>query len=334
MKRQFLGHTGLVHLPNRTHRARLITIATLLLVALAASACGGGARPTLTTERIPADEDIDVPAADPEPQPTNPDRNDPFAVDGGDDDSEVRRQTAPPGVAGEVQQLTVEILETFPHDPLAFTQGLELQGGLLLESTGLYNQSDLRRVDPTTGEVLEIVPVADEFFAEGITQVGDELIQLTWRENTALYYDADTLELLFETSYEGEGWGLCYDGTRLIMTDGTPNLIFRDPGTFEETSRLPVTLDGQPVANLNETECVHGEVWANIWGSTQIVRIDPETGQVTASVNAESLAQQSGASGNPDAVLNGIAWDDTSGTFLLTGKLWPTLYRVNFVAAG
>ena len=162
----------------------------------------------MTTERIPENEDTDIAPAEVEPPTPNPELED-FVADVTDQDAEILRQAAPPAVPGEVQQLTVEILETFPHDSEAFTQGLELQNGLLLESTGLYGESDLRRVDPTSGDVLEIVSVDDDFFAEGLTQVGDELIQLTWRENTALHYDAETFDLLFETSYEGEGWGLC-----------------------------------------------------------------------------------------------------------------------------
>ncbi|MCL4111938.1 UNVERIFIED_CONTAM: hypothetical protein GTU68_043048, partial [Idotea baltica] len=226
----------------------------------------------------------------------------------------------------------VEIIESFPHDSTSFTQGLELYDGVFLESAGLYGESDLRRVDPTTGQVLQSVPIDAEFFAEGLTRVGDQVIQLTWRENTAFYWDANTLERTKEVSYQGEGWGLCYDGAKLIMTDGTPTLIFRDPVTFDETGRVPVTLNGQDVFNLNEVECVDGVVWANIWQTELIVRIDPTTGVVTGIVDAVAL-QGPSLETPQGAVLNGIAWDASTQSFYVTGKLWPTMYRVNFVPA-
>lgn len=225
----------------------------------------------------------------------------------------------------------MEVLEEFPHDTSAFTQGLELRNGLFIESTGLYGESTLRRVQPSTGEVLQSVELEDQFFAEGLTQVGDELVQITWRENTAFFWDAETFTRTREVSYRGEGWGICYDGDQLIMTDGTPVLIFRDATTFEETGRITVTYDGQELSMLNEVECVDGEVWANIWQSRQIVSIDPTTGNVTAAVDASALESGTGAAG---AVLNGIAWDESTQSFFITGKLWPTMYRVNFVQAG
>lgn len=278
----------------------------------------------MTTDRLP-----DSASAVPEPAgaaPENVVEESPPSID-----------TQPPAqtddaAPGGVQFLTVEILEEFPHDATAFTQGLELQdNGLFIESTGLYGQSSLRRVQPFTGEVLERVRIPDDFFAEGVTQVGNELVLLTWQENTAFFWDADSLAPTREVTYEGEGWGICYDGERLVMTDGTPVLIFRDATSFDEIGRVPVTLDGVAVPNLNEVECVDGDVWANIWLSDTIVRIDPATGKVTATVDAVALNP---ATDPENAVLNGIAWDESTESFFVTGKLWPTMYRVNFVPAG
>lgn len=307
-------------------RRRLRLAVAALALAVLATSCSGGVRPTLTSERL-------VEPAESTAVPSNP-----VEVPTGTPVPAATEDTAPDETTGTeeaatidgVEQLVVEVLETFPHDATGFTQGLELFDGIFLESTGLYGESDVRRVDPATGDVLQSVPIDAEFFAEGLTRVGDQVIQLTWRENTAFYWDATTLERTNEVSYEGEGWGLCYDGTQLIMTDGTPTLIFRDPITFAETSRIPVTLNGQDVFNLNEVECVNGAVWANIWQTKLIVRIDPATGIVTGVVDAFAL---DGPTEPQGAVLNGIAWDDTTESFYVTGKLWPTMYRVNFVPA-
>lgn len=276
-------------------------------------ACADAPRPVLTGERIPAATAAPAPVATAVSAPT--------AV--------ATVATPPPAPAvTEVESLTVEVVESFPHDPDAFTQGLEFHDGVLLESTGLRFESDLRRVILETGEVTQIVNTPSDFFAEGLTKVGNELIQITWQDQTAFYWDATTFEQTRLTTYSGDGWGLCYDGTRLIMTDGTPVLIFRDPDTFAELGRVDVTLNGSPLTNLNEVECVEGQVWANVWQTNLIVRIDPASGLTNAVVDASTLVRQPGAD-----VLNGIAWDPSTRTFLVTGKLWDTLYRVNFVPA-
>lgn len=316
-------------LPSIRSSAAGRVLAFALVVSLAATGCGEGARPTVTADQVPPATAIVT--ADQLPNATAP-----VPTDGADAGT---GSTPPPAVAvgdtaadapAAVEQLVVEVLESFPHDPTAFTQGLELHQGSLIESTGLYGESELRRVDPSTGEVRQSVPVPDEFFAEGVTRVGDRLVQLTWQENTAFYWDLETFERVQDVGYSGEGWGLCYDGDRLVMTDGTPVLIFRDPATFDEIGRTPVTIEGQPVFNLNEVECVDGDVWANIWQTDLIVRIDPASGQVTGVVDAASLDSPSEPDG---AVLNGIAWDETTRSFYVTGKLWPTMYRVRFVPA-
>lgn len=312
-----------------------VIVASIAVVAALVAGCAEPVRPTLTTDAIGAPTTAVAAEALASPQPgettttgtaTAPDAE--AAADGADGADESASGD------GAVEQLLVEVIESFPHDATAFTQGLELHDGTFIESTGLYGESSLRRVVPATGEVQQQIPISDEFFAEGLTRVGEQLIQLTWQENTAFYWDADTFEPIKQLPYAGEGWGLCYDGTRLIMTDGTPVLIFRDPESFAEIDRVGVTVDGQPVHNLNEIECVDGQVWANIWMTDVIVRIEPATGNVTGVVDASALAgPDDGAAEASGAVLNGIAWDAATQSFYVTGKLWPTMYRVNFVPA-
>ena len=235
----------------------------------------------------------------------------------------------PTPTVGPPETLDTQVLATYPHDPQAFTQGLLLHGGKLYESAGRYGVSSLREVELTTGSVLRSVPIASNYFAEGLALVGDRLIQLTWQEHVALEYDRTTFSALGQFTYTNEGWGICYDGTRLVMSDGSDRLYFRDPETFAVTGQVGVTIDGQPRTALNELECVGAEVFANIWLTDTIVRIDPRTGAVTAVINASGLlAPAERASAD---VLNGIAYDAGRGTFLITGKLWPKLFEVRFV---
>ena len=229
-----------------------------------------------------------------------------------------------------VERLRPEVVATYPHDPSAFTQGLLITDNVLLESTGEYGQSSLRRVDRDTGDVVQRVDVSPDLFAEGLAQVNDRLIQLTWQAGVAIAYDAETFAVLERFSYENEGWGLCFDGERLIMSDGSSQLFFRNPTTFAELGRVDVTLDGSPVENLNELECVNGSVYANVWQTDQIVVIDPATGRVSADIDASGLIDRR-ALPNAD-VLNGIAHDQASGRFYITGKLWPSLFEVRWLA--
>jgi len=225
--------------------------------------------------------------------------------------------------------LDAQVLTAYPHDPQAFTQGLLLHDGKLYESAGRYGVSSLREVDRTTGRVLRSVPIANKYFAEGLALVGERLIQLTWQEHVAFEYDRATFSPLRQFAYTTEGWGICYDGRRLVMSDGSDTLYFRDPATFAVTGQVGVTLNGQRRTALNELECVGAEVFANIWLTDTIVRIDPRTGAVTAVINASGLltpAERASAD-----VLNGIAYDTSRGTFLITGKLWPKLFEVRFV---
>lgn len=223
-----------------------------------------------------------------------------------------------------------EIIETLEHDTSAFTQGLEISNGRLFESTGLVGESTIRELALDTGEVLRSTDVED-VFAEGLTVVedpaGDTAIQITWQDEVAFRYDLETFELLETYSYSGQGWGICHDGDRLVMSNGSDTLQFRDAETFELVDEVAVTLSGGPVELINELECANGAVWANIWQSSLIIQIDPESGTVNRVLNARTLTPPE-AEGRTDNVLNGIAFDPEDGTYLLTGKRWPVTYRV------
>jgi len=222
-----------------------------------------------------------------------------------------------------------EVLGTLPHDTGAFTQGLELVDGVLYEGTGLEGRSSIRRLDPATGVVERRVDLPGDLFGEGITVVEDRLWQITWRNGVAIERDRETLEEVRRVTYEGEGWGLCRDGERLVMSDGTDELTFRDPVTFAETGSTGVTRDGRPVTELNELECVGDRVWANVWQTDEVVRVDPADGRVDATVDLSGLRP----AGVPAAdVLNGIAAVPGTDEFLVTGKNWPTIFRIRFTA--
>lgn len=222
---------------------------------------------------------------------------------------------------------TYQIIRTYPHDPNAFTQGLIYIDGHLYESTGLNGKSSLRMVELSTGKVLQKYDVPAEYFGEGLTDWGSNLIQLTWREHKAFVYDRFSFSLLKTFSYDGEGWGLTHDRTQLIMSDGTSYLRFLDPKTFHETRRIHVTdTAGQAIDNLNELEYIHGEIYANIWGSNTIVRISPRTGKILGRLDLTSIIDKRELS--RDAVLNGIAYDSAGDRLFVTGKLWPKLFEI------
>ena len=229
-----------------------------------------------------------------------------------------------------VTQQVPEVLNSFPHDEDAFTQGLLLYDGKLFESTGLNGQSSLREVDLETGEVIRILPLAEKYFGEGLARVDDKLIQITWRSGEAFMYDLETFEQEDTFSYDTEGWGLCFDGEDLYMTDGSAQLYRRDPDSFEEEEVLDVKLNGAALKNLNELECVGDYVYANVWQTDTIVKIDKASGRVVSEIDAASLFPAGERPADPNAVLNGIAYNPESETFYLTGKLWPTLFEVRF----
>jgi glutamine cyclotransferase len=238
-------------------------------------------------------------------------------------------------LAGCQQQpstLTPQVLNTYPHDTSAFTQGLLLHDGKFYESTGLNGQSSLREVNVQTGEVIRMLQLDDEYFAEGLALVGDNLIQITWQNGDAFVYNVDTFNKEKTFSYQGEGWGLCYDGTNLYMSDGSANLYKRNPETFEVSGQIQVKQNGQAVTQLNELECVGEFVYANIWQTDKIIKINKTNGQVIAEVDASSLLNsEERAELSRDAVLNGIAYNPEADTFYLTGKLWPKVFEVKFV---
>jgi glutamine cyclotransferase len=218
-----------------------------------------------------------------------------------------------------------KVVKAYPHDPEAFTQGLFFHDGFLYESTGLHGRSSIRKVEIETGKVLQAVQLPDEFFGEGIARWGDRLIGITWQEQTAFVLDLKTFKLWRKFNYPGEGWGITQNERELVMSDGSPELRFLDPLTFKETRRLRVTADGRPVTMLNELEWVDGEIWANIWQSDRIARINPKTGAVTAWIDLTGLLPGRRSS---DDVLNGIAWDAARKRLFVTGKLWPKLFEI------
>ena len=230
---------------------------------------------------------------------------------------------------GTVRRLRVEVVRSYPHDRGAFTQGLLLDGGRLFESTGQVGQSSLREVELATGRVIRKVDVPPPIFAEGLTLAGDRLIQLTWQNGRALVYDRRSFARTGEFTYKGEGWGLCTAGDELVMSDGSSNLTFRRSKDFTVIRTLPVTMDGTRLEQLNELECVGNDVYANVWMRDLIVRIDRKTGRVTERIDAPNLLSPIERQGVD--VLNGIAYDPADQTFLITGKLWPKLFRVRFV---
>lgn len=235
-------------------------------------------------------------------------------------------EAAPP-----VVRMVPQVIRTLPHDPGAYTQGLLLYGERFYESTGQYGSSTVREVDIETGRVIASHALTEEYFGEGLARVGDRLIQLTWQTGVAFTYDVASLSPVGSYEYEGHGWGLCHDGTSLYMTNGSADLQRRDPATFELLETLQVRLDGAPVFQINELECVGDDIYANVFMSNRIVRVDKATGVVTAEIDAAGLVPEGGRPLDAGAVLNGIAWDPATDTFYLTGKLWPTMFQVRFV---
>ncbi len=217
-----------------------------------------------------------------------------------------------------------DIVRTIPHDPNAFTQGLFVADGLLYESTGLHGQSELRAMNLTDGKIIRRVKLEEKYFGEGIAPWKDKILNITWQHGTGFIWDRRTFKKLGSFPYTGEGWGFTQDGKRLIMSDGTANLRFFDPETQKETGKIAVTWQKQPVRYLNELEWVNGAVYANIWYSPLIARIDPATGVVSDWINLASLVQKHAR--DPDMVLNGIAWDAKTGLLYVTGKNWPLIY--------
>ena len=236
----------------------------------------------------------------------------------------VSSTAAPPSVETQGYR----IVHVYPHDPRAFTQGLVYVDGHLYESTGLRGQSSLRMVDLDTGRTLQKYDLPEQYFGEGLTDWGSTLIQITWESHKAFVYDRFTFSLIKTFPYEGEGWGITHDGKQLIMSDGTSYLRFLDPQTFRETRRIRVVgANGQGIEDLNELEYVHGEIYANVWHSDRIARISPKNGKLLGWIDLSGLRDPT-TTANPDAVLNGVAYDAKDDRLFVTGKLWPKLYEI------
>jgi glutamine cyclotransferase len=238
-------------------------------------------------------------------------------------------QSVAENVAGSsaITRYGYEVVRTWPHDRGAYTQGLVFRDGRLLESTGLKGRSSLREVDLLTGRIVKQVTVPKEYFAEGLAVIGSKAFQVTWQENKGFIYDADTFQSQGEFTYAGEGWGLATDGRALILSDGTSKIRFLDPTSFAVTRTLEVTADGKPRDQLNELEYIRGEIFANVFQTDHVVRIDPATGRVRGLIDFTGLLPAHERAPDTD-VLNGIAYDAAGDRLFITGKLWPKIFEV------
>ena len=233
-----------------------------------------------------------------------------------------------PPDSGAIAEYTYHVVHTYPHDPNAFTEGLFYLDGFLYEGTGLEGHGDIRKVKLETGEVVQRHEIPAEYFGEGIVAWKNKLIEMTWQTHFGWIYDLQTFEVKGEFHYPGEGWALTTDGKQIIMDDGTPQLRFWEPETLQETGRLTVTAAGQPVDMLNELEWVKGEIYANIWHTDRIARIDPKTGRVVGWIDLTGLWE---GSDHDTKTLNGIAYDAEHDRLFVTGKLWPNLFEIRLV---
>jgi glutamine cyclotransferase len=232
----------------------------------------------------------------------------------------------------EPTEYSYKIINVYPHDESAFTEGLLIDDGFLYESTGIYGNSSLRRIDLETGEILRLYSLPTQYFGEGVTIVGNKIVQLTWLSETGFVYNKETFDLLQDFTYSTEGWGITYDGSKLIMSDGTSTLHFLDPDTFQETGEINVSFDNSAVEDLNELEYVQGRIYANIWHEEKIAIINPQTGEVEAWINMNGI--QNMENRDSEDVLNGIAYDPQSERLFVTGKRWPQLYEIELIPLG
>lgn len=224
------------------------------------------------------------------------------------------------------------VKNTYPHDPQAFTQGLFFRDGQLYETTGIIGRSTLRRVELKSGKVVQKAELPKEVFGEGSTAVGENILGLTWQSKTGYVFDAKTFAMKAKFPYEGEGWGLASDAKHVYMSDGSASIRVLDPGTFKEVRRVQVTAEGKPIDSLNELEIVDGELYANVWGTDVIARIDPASGKVTGWIDLTNLLpREKRGTSSVDAVLNGIAYDGKHRKLYVTGKLWPKLFEIELV---
>jgi glutamine cyclotransferase len=232
--------------------------------------------------------------------------------------------------AQEAPILKHTVVKAYPHDRQAFTQGLFFMDGQLWEGTGLEGRSAIRRIELATGKVVQSHDIGAQYFGEGLAPVGNQLYELTWRNGLMFVYDKDTMKLQRAFRYKGEGWGLTTDGKRLIMSDGSSALHFLDPATLNRLGTIRVTDRGVEIPRLNELEYIKGEIWANVWQSNRIARIDPKTGRVNSWLDLTGILSPLEATGTD--VLNGIAYDAKGDRIFVTGKLWPKLFEIKVAA--
>jgi len=223
---------------------------------------------------------------------------------------------------------SIVVVDTIAHDSNSFTQGLEYYNGTLLESSGLYGSSSIRQVNPANGEIIRSLPINESLFAEGITVKGDSIIMLTWKEGLALEIDIEDFRIIGNYTYQGEGWGICFNGDHFVTSNGSSVLSYRDQQTFETNYSVNITWDGELVQNLNELECVNDKIYANIWMQDTIIVINSTTGMVEMFASAKTLSENH--EGPLNEVLNGIALDHNRDGFWITGKNWSEMYLVNF----
>ncbi len=233
--------------------------------------------------------------------------------------------------AEELPLYDYKVINTYPHDPTAFTQGLIFQDGYLYESTGQYGHSSLRKVELETGVVIKNKNIDDEIFAEGLTSFNQQLVQLSWKAGTAFVYDKDSFNLIRTFDYPGEGWGLTTYKQQLIMSDGSSVLRFLDPVTFKEIRRVSVSHFGKQVKRLNELEMVKGNIFANVWLTEQLVIISPQTGKVIGVVDLRGLLNKQGTAAKAN-ILNGIAYDPDGDRLFVTGKYWSKLFEIRLIS--
>lgn len=305
--------------------ARRFPIATLALtlavaMTLIAGACSSTAETVVDPSTAGAERYIEEPTI----EPGEPER-----------EVELIEPTPVPDVTDPiVEALIPVVISTRNHDRDAFTQGLEFSDGRLFESTGapgafVNSTTTIREVDAETGDVLRVSDFGTGYFGEGLTVVGSQIFQLSWLAQTAFVFDRDTFDPVREFTYETQGWGICYNGIELVMTDGSGLLYFRDPATFEIVRTVEVLRNGIPVSRLNELECVDGVVWSNVWQTTEILKIDQASGNVLGVVDAAGIVAEEAVI-NDEFVLNGIAYNPASDTYLITGKNWSSMYEVTF----
>jgi len=228
---------------------------------------------------------------------------------------------------------TYKVVNTYPHDRSAFTEGLVFEDGVLYEGTGLHGYSNLRRVKLETGEILQICELPPQFFGEGVTIYGNKIIQLTWKSHIGFVYDKYSFKLMQDFNYPDEGWGITHDGKHLIMSDGSSTLHFLDPETFKEIGQIEVSANDIPVTRINELEYIQGEIYANIWQTERIARINPLTGQVVGWIDLKGILSPEDHSETVD-VLNGIAYDAKNSRLFVTGKFWPKLFEIELIEQG